>query len=72
MKKSDYEIGETAWCHIGNGDGLTDGKVIHIFHHGNQKLYIIEIDTHIDPVYVVREWWTMSKQKDRPIGAFDK
>ena len=53
----DYKIGDDAWIWIGNGseNPLTKGKVIHIFELYNKvKHYIVEIDTHMDPLLECR------------------
>ena len=65
-----YNIKDTVWIHLGE-HSLVEGKIEHMFtlSHG-QQLYVIEIPTHIDPVYEVREWETMSPDAIGPINMF--
>lgn len=54
----DYQIGVDAWI-FGVSDpkvnSLTKGKVVHIFEMYNFKQYIIEIETHVDPLLECRD-----------------
>jgi hypothetical protein len=57
----DYEIGTPLWCHLGGADNpLVEGKLVHKFNLYGPTLYVIEFSTHIDPIYEVRDWMTVS------------
>lgn len=67
-----FEVGKTAWIHLGNPDrendrGLFEAKIIHKFEHGDEFLYVLQIDTAMEPYYECREFGTMSDSPDRPI-----
>lgn len=49
--------------------GLFEGTVVHIFERYDTQ-YVIEVDTHIDPVYFVRDGFTLSDAPTRSIGLF--
>lgn len=48
--------------------GLVDGKVYAIIGEGLSTLYVIELETHIDPVYIVRDPFTVSDSAAKPTG----
>lgn len=64
----EYEIGQKVWIAIGYPK-LIPGTIIHKFQH-NEILYVIEVDTSIDPVYYVREWSTISETKKGPLNLY--
>jgi len=69
MPKDRYEINETVYIHMGGpGNKLQKGTIINIFEHLDQILYIIEVVTHIDPTYEVRDWSTISETPEGPIN----
>lgn len=72
--KKDYKLNSTAWIYNGGTpNDLTKGKVVHIFtldRGVKQTFYVIEIDTHIDPIYEVRTTSEMSPSKNKPIGMW--
>lgn len=49
---------------------LTEGEVVLKFQHGHQTLYVLEVDTGIDPTYEVREGLSMSDDPKKPIGLW--
>lgn len=67
----EYDIDKKVWIAIGFSK-LFQGKVIHKFTHYDQILYVIEVDTHIEPVYYVRSWEEISETKKGPLNAFAK
>jgi len=73
-----YNIKDTVWIHLGEPN-LVQGRVVEIvtLNHLNEpgyiidrELYVIEIVTHIDNIYEVREWETISPNKTGPINCF--
>jgi hypothetical protein len=58
----DYEVGIKLWCHMGTlpDNPLEEGTLVHKFSLGGPTLYVIEFPTHIDPIYAVRDWMTVS------------
>jgi len=67
-----FKVGDTAWIHLGNPDvenarGLHEAKIIHMFEHQGQSLYVLEVDTPMDPYHECREFGTMSDSPDEPI-----
>lgn len=61
-----WNIGDTVFVAMGGKD-LVEGKVIHIFEWCSETQYVIEIDTHIDPVLEVRDWLTTSDDRSKPL-----
>ena len=64
---TDWKIDDTAWIHIGGPDNpLHEGKIVHIFELPHwapgMKHYVVEIDTHIDPLLEVRSIGSMWKR----------
>ena len=69
MSKDRYEINETVYIHLGGPRNiLRAGNIIHTFDRRGQTLYVIEIDTGIDPIYEVRDWSTISETPEGPIN----
>lgn len=48
--------------------GMTSGKVIAVIGSGVSTLYVIEIETHIDPVHIVRDVFTVSDSAAKRTG----
>lgn len=74
--KSEYKSGDDVWiAGIENGK-LTKGKVLErldLSKHGYTfDNYLIEIDTHVDPLLEVRCIFTMSEDEKGPLGIFRK
>lgn len=67
----EWQIGDTVYFSQG-GEELTEGKVVHIFERYNTKQYVIEVETHIDPYLVVRDWLTTSDTKDGDLFIWRK
>lgn len=74
MQCLEFELRDIAWIYIGNHDGrLTRGTVVHIFQLSwGPCQYVIEVDTHIDPILEVRDGFAMSDAEDKPIGLWRK
>lgn len=73
--KIEYAIGDLAWIATGRRDGkLSGGSVVHRFKLDdyNHSHYVVEIETSVDPVLYVREWWTMSQDSEGPLGWLRK
>lgn len=69
MPKDKYELNETVYIHMGGpGNVLRPGNIIHIFEHLGRILYVVEIDTGIDPIYEVRDWSTISETPKGPVN----
>lgn len=63
----DFEVGDEAWIYAGNHCGnMTKGKVVHKFQHYNRWLYVIEIETIIDPYYECRSGFYMGIRPNMP------
>lgn len=75
--KTEYNIKDTVWIHMGERK-LTKGRVVEIIdlEHLNEKydpdyeLYVIEVETGIDPVYEVRDFGQISPDPHGPIALF--
>jgi len=67
-KKKDephYRIGDTVYFHLGMfTDDLMDGKVCHIFKDVEEILYVIRLETEIEPLYEVRTYSQLSNTKN--------
>jgi hypothetical protein len=72
MKETTYKIGDKVWLYVGNHGGKTsEGKVVHIFNlDWGSTFYVIEIDTHVDPLLQVRDWMTLADEPGGRIGLF--
>lgn len=64
---TDYKIGQTVWVHTG-ADEKESGVIVHSFEWYNTKQYVVEFQTHIDPVLYVYNALTMSPTKEGLIG----
>ena len=64
-------IGDTVWI-AGIAPYLTEGKVVHSFILPDNALtqYVIEVPTPIDPLYEVRNWYTISLTKEGPLNLW--
>lgn len=75
--KKEYNINDKVWIHMGERK-LTQGRVVEIIdlehlnegHSPDYELYIIEIQTGIDPVYEVRDFGQISPDSNGPIMIF--
>lgn len=75
MESLKFNKGDECWIAIGNPDGkLSKGKVLEILdlaEHGYIfPNYLIEIETGIDPMLVIRCGLTMSDAEDKEIGLW--
>ncbi len=71
MKRIVLEVGDKAWIYVrGHKGNLTKGRVVHKFclNRSSEEMYVIEIDTPMDPIYEVRDGLTISDTKKGPIG----
>jgi hypothetical protein len=69
--KRHYSIGDECWIAVGE-PALTRAKVVHAFVHDGVTQYVVEYETHVDPVLMVRDWLTMSETSDGPLGYWAK
>jgi len=77
--KTEYNIKDTVWIHIGERS-LVQGRVVEIIdlahleegHDPERELYIIELKTGIDDIYEVRSFEQISPDDRGPIGLFRK
>ena len=75
--KNDYNLKDTVWIHMGERK-LTKGRVVEIIdlehldegHSTDYELYIIQVQTGIDPVYEVRDFGQISPDAQGPIALF--
>lgn len=75
--KKEFNIRDKVWIHIGEPT-LSEGRVVEIItlDHLNEnypkgrELYVIEIQTGIDPIYEVREFDTISPDAAGPIMCY--
>ncbi len=74
MTELEFKEEDPCWIHIGgkNDNPLTKGCVrmkiqLPDF---SYPLYLIEVDSHIETLFFVRDGRTMSNAPDRPIGLF--
>lgn len=73
MTYVEAKLGDTVWIHGIEKNGLkTKGKVVHIFRPEGYTIdqYVVEISTHIEPLLEVRDGFTISDHKDKPIGMW--
>ena len=77
--KKEYNIKDQVWIHLGEKT-LVKGRVVEVIdlehlgegHGKDDELYIIEIPTHIEPVYEVRSFDQISPDATGPISLFRK
>jgi hypothetical protein len=75
--KLEYYIKDRVWIHLGE-TSLVEGRVVEIIdlvhlnegHSVNDELYIIEVNTPIEPVYEVRNFDQISPDADGPIMLY--
>lgn len=80
MQNVKLNVGDDAWLYNGRTNKKTlsaefsKGKVVHIFRLDGMlfDMYVIQIDTHIDPIYEVRDGCSVSDAPDKPIGLWRK
>ena len=72
---TDYKVGDTVWIFMSHHQGqMTKGQIVHEFslpdwYEGN-KHWVVEVPTSVDALLEVRDEWSMSPAKDKPIGLF--
>ena len=77
--KTEYNIKDTVWIHIGERT-LTEGRVVEIIdlghldegHDPERELYVIELKTGIEDIYEVRSFEQISPDGTGPINLFRK
>lgn len=77
MKKEEYKIKQKVWIHLGERK-LVEGRVVEVIdlvhlkegYKEENELYVIEIETSIDPIYEVRTWDQISTTAKGPINLF--
>lgn len=67
----EYNIGDIVWIHTG-GEDLTESEIVNIFTRYGMQHYVCEVQTHIDPIYEVRDWFTISETPSGPINFWKK
>lgn len=75
--KTEYNLKDTVWIHMGERK-LTKGRVVEIIdlehldegHDHDYELYVIQVQTGIDPVYEVRDFGQISPDPQGPIALF--
>lgn len=75
--KTQYDIKDIVWIHLGERK-LTKGRIVEIIdlehldegHDPDDELYVIEVQTGIDPVYEVRNFKQISPDAQGPIALF--
>ena len=68
-----FKVGDIVWFHTGeNLDGLDNGKVVAVLNLEGWSFphYVVEIETEIDPLLIVRDGFTLSDASDKPIGMW--
>lgn len=74
--KKDYAVGDVCWIHLGgegrDGNPLVQGKVVHSFSlpGWSDERFVVQVQTHVDPVLAIRGASTISEDSDGPVGAF--
>jgi hypothetical protein len=71
--KKTYEIGDTVWIYgVNRSNKITQGKIVYQFtlKEIEDMLYVISIPTHIESLFEVRSWQTISQDEIGPVGAF--
>lgn len=67
--KNEYDLGEIVYIYIGGVNNvLHPSKIIHKFKHNDNLLYVLEVETYIEPIYEVRDWQTISETLEGPIN----
>jgi hypothetical protein len=65
-------VGDPVWVYApGHKGEKTKGKVVNVFNLDYGEYYVVEIETHVDPVLLVYDPITVSDAEDKPIG-FDR
>lgn len=71
MLRVHLEVGDWAWIFGPGHKGKTSRhRVVHVFDLNGGRMYVIEIDTPMDPIYVVHDEFTVSDHKKKPIGMY--
>lgn len=72
MKWVELKVGDDAYIYPAEKNGkLSKGKVVHTFKlDWDQEHYVIELPTHVEHVYEVRNGFTVSDSQERPIGMY--
>ncbi len=79
MKREEYKIKQKVWIHLGERK-LVEGRVVEVIdlvhlkegYKEENELYVIEIETTIDPIYEVRTWEQISPTAKGPINLFSR
>ena len=77
--KTQLNIKDTVWIHIGEPK-LVKGRIVSVIdflhlnegHDPDNKFYVIEIQTGIEPIYEVREYDALSPDARGPINLYRK
>lgn len=76
MNRKEIRVNDKVWIHIGKppANELVEGTVAHFctVPNYNDELYIIRLDTAIEPIFECRTYSEISFAKDQPINAFVK
>lgn len=60
----EYVVGEPVWIAGVAGGHMTSGTVAYCFERYGELLYVIEVQTGIEPIYFVRDAWTIGDRPD--------
>lgn len=61
------KVGDKVWIAVGE-EKLAEGEVVLTFFRYGITQYVIEVDTHIDPILVVRNGFSISDAQDAPLA----
>jgi hypothetical protein len=63
MAAEEYEVGRKVWIHNGGKDNpLVEAEIVHKFKlDWGSMNYVLEIPTPVDPILVVRDWFSISE-----------
>lgn len=66
-----YNLGDTIYFAIGMKE-LIKGKIVHIFTHFGKQQYVVEYHNTVDYAIIVRDYWTLSDNKDTPLNIWKR
>jgi hypothetical protein len=72
MQNVKLELGQKCWVHGVDGSKKSECTVVHIFSRYGRDQYVLEYETHVDPVPMVRDGFSVSDAENLPIGLWRK
>ena len=65
-----FNVGNECWIYCGTDEVIERGTVVNKFVWHGRTYYVVEVDAHDFPVYLVRSGFEMSDEESLPIGMW--